>query len=216
MQYTTPDMRWMQRVFPILLVAFCVLADGAAAQTLPTDQPREAPNAPPPFSLGDQYLGLSAGGYFPLLLIDPSTGQQGDPNQNIGGQVGLQWGVYLNAFFSVGIETAYIFSNTPNSELLSLWPTAIQFFFAPRVGQFIIPVHIDVGIILNYYRNTTWPSLLLRGGLGFYWFFDPSWGVGIDAEYYFAPQLHAGPTPPPADNRLLNSIVASFGVIYRL
>lgn len=189
---------------------------GAFAQEVP--EPGGLPETvnTPSFSLGDQIFGISAGGYFPLLLINPNTGTQGSPNQDIGGQVALQWNIYLNSFLSVGVETAYIFSNTPNDRTLSVWPIAIQISFAPRIGPFLIPIHFDVGIILDFYQGATQPSLLLRGGVGVYWFFDPSWAVGLDAEYYFVPQLFAGSEPPSTENRLLNSVVASVGVIYRL
>lgn len=206
----------MMRCVPIVLIALVFGVGSVEGQVLPSDNDAGAQTNAPGFVLGDQYFGIAAGGYFPLFLIDPNNGSQGNPNQDIGGQVALEWNVYLNRFFSVGVETAYIFANTPNAELLSLWPIAAQISFAPRIGQFLIPVHVDVGMIFSYYDNNTKIDLLLRGGVGFYWFFNPSWGVGLDIDYYFIPQLYIGPTPPPSENRILNSLVGSVGVVYRL
>lgn len=205
----------MRYLFTVL-VALAIGAGDIEGQALPSDGAAGAQRGVLAFSFGDQYFGIAAGGYFPLTLIDPVTGRSGSTNQDIGGQISLEWNIYLNSFFSLGAETAYIFANTPNDELLSLWPVVAQIGFAPRVGQFLIPVHFDVGIIFSYYDNSTKIDLLLRGGVGFYWFFNPSWGVGLDVDYYFVPQIYVGPTPPPSENRLLNTIVGSVGVVYRL
>ena len=192
---------------------------GIAAQgqlVPPIEEPPIVTTSAPLFSAGDQYFSISAGGYFPLFLLDPRSGNSVDTNQNIGGQVALAWNISLNSFLTLGVETAYIFANTPNDRILSLWPTAIQFGLTPRFGSFFTPIHLDVGVIFSYFGPSTKLDLLLRGGIGAYWFFSTEWAVGIDVEYYFVPQLYDGGNVPTADNRILNSLVGSIGVIYKL
>ena len=200
----------------VVCVACIFMAQYAAAQSPPEDTIVPTLQETAPFSLGDQYFGINAGGYFPLFLINPNANETADTNQSIGGYGGFEWNIYLNTFFSVGVETAYLFSFTVNQDTLSLWPTFVQFTFAPIVGQFLIPVHLDVGIALAFLRDSVKVDIALRGGVGFYWFFNPAWAVGINADYYFLPQIYDGDPAPGTDTRILNSLVASIGVIYKL
>ncbi len=198
----------------------CALALSITGIFVPTlaaqeSQP-ETPVAdtPLPFTLGDQFFTISAGAYFPLFLVNPSDGSLPSTNQTVGGVGSLQWGIYLNEFFSVGIETSYIFSFSPNTRLLSFWPTSAKVTFAPRIGYFLIPIWLDVGINFSYFEDSTKADLLLKGGVGFYWFFDQAWAIGLRAEYWFIPQTYDNVRVPAADTRLLNSLTTSIGVIY--
>ena len=193
------------------LCAFCWLAPFLAAQE---SQPATPVDEPPPFTIGDQFFSISAGGYFPLFLVNPADGSLPSTNQTIGGVGALQWGIYLTEFLSVGIETSYIFSFSPNTRLLSLWPTSAKITIAPRVGHFLIPIWLDVGVNFSYFQNSTKADLLLKGGVGFYWFFEQAWAIGLRTQYWFIPQFYSDVVAPAADTRLLNSMTASIGVIY--
>jgi len=200
-------------IAPLLLLLFVI---EIGAQEAPDGEPFPTTETVPPFILGDQYFGIHAGVYVPLFLVDPERAGIIDTKQSVGGYAAFEWNIYLNSFFTIGIETAYTFSFTANDRTVSLWPTLIQFGFAPRVGQFLIPVHIDIGLLLSYLGVSTKADLALRGGIGFYWFFDPSWAIGINADYYFLPQIYTGTLAPSTDTRLLNATIISLGVIYRI
>ena len=201
----------------IVVCVVCIfIAQYSAAQSPPESTAVPTVQNITPFSLGDQYFGINAGGYFPLFLINPDINENADANQSIGGYGAFEWNIYLNEFFSIGAETAYLFSFTINRNTLSLWPTFVQFTFAPLIGQFLIPVHLDVGIVFAFLRDNVKADFALRGGVGFYWFFNPAWAVGINADYYFLPQIYDGDPAPRTDTRILNSLIASIGVIYKI
>ena len=186
------------------------------AQTVPGGGGAVRVEQIPEFERGDQYLGIHLGAYFPLFLINNDTGETGNTNQSIGGAGALQWNIYLSRFISLGVETSYIFSLTQNQRTLSLWPTAIKFTFAPLIGPVMIPVYVGLGAAFSFLEESTKLDLLVKGGIGVYWFFQREWAIGLLADYIFIPQLYNGDPAPASDNRILNSVTASIGIIYRI
>ena len=202
----------------VVLTGFLICAAIASlgAQQLPTDPSTESLTIYPDFALGDQYFGIHVGAYIPLFLINTMDDQMADTRQTVGGTGSFQWNIYLNQLLSVGIETAYIFSFTPNQRTLSFWPTALKVSFAPLLERLLIPIHLDVGMIFSYLEESTKLDLLLKGGIGFYWFFEREWAIGLLVDYLFVPQIYTGNIAPESDSRILNSLTASIGVIYRI
>ena len=208
----------MKRSFNVsALLLFCVLLFGVSRVVAAQEEGETGEQFADeviPFDLGSQYFAIHAGVYFPLFNINTINGATPSPRQTIGGAGSIQWNIYLNSFLSLGIESSYVFTFSINDHLLSLWPTAAKISIAPRVGPFLIPVWLDVGLAISYFKASTEASLLLRAGTGFYWFFEEPWALGVRAQYWFIPQLHDGTIAPASQSRILNALTASLGVIY--
>jgi hypothetical protein len=156
-------------------------ADGAADTTQTSDTP---------FQPGDQTFSFGAGLQIPAFILPASGG--GVSNLDLGGSLSFYYQYFIAPSLALGGNLSGSYSGTigdssvfivPIGATISYWWTKLPFEFSVlgEIGGYIIRYNSD-GII----------SPFAKAGGGAYYRLTPSWSVGLQAYFWFLPEIHYG------------------------
>lgn len=146
------------------------------------------------YSTGEQIFSLNAGPIIPLFTIatSPATGTEAVSaltSTNIGVAGGLKWGSFVADNFYLGIDLTGMFTTTAN-RTLSMIPISFTTGYYFIVWPFEFPIYLNTGLSFNtlgtYFTIT--PSI--KPGIGAYWNITDEWAIGLNAEYWFMPEIY--------------------------
>ncbi len=168
----------------------------------------------PTYTLGDQMLSIDLGIVIPLFF---ALGDDGiAPTQlSVGGAGALYWGAFLTNELAVGLDVAGSFMFTPNRRTLFLLPIAARASYFFRRYPFEFPVHLGLGLSISRLEEATKVDFIAKPGASVYWNYNAEWAFGLNAEYWFVPQIYIGDSPPSDDSRIGNFLSVTLSALYR-
>lgn len=148
-----------------------------------------------PYIKGDQFFSINAGAIFPLFIALPNSNSEDsvkslDPLK-IGIAGGFKWGLFLLNNFSIGAEIYGYYAQTANRNLL-MFPISFTTSYYFKVHQFEFPVYMGLGISLNSLEDYFRVTPIIKPGAGAYWTINDKWSIGLNAEYWFIPEIVFG------------------------
>lgn len=169
----------------------------------------------PTYGLGDQMLSLNLGLFIPLFFTGGPDGLQ-DANLTLGGTGHLLWSAFLTNELAVGGELGGMFAFTPNRNTLFMIPLATRLTYFIRSYPFEFPLSLAAGMNFSRFGDSFKIDPIIIPGVGFYWNLNTEWAFGLDARYWWVPQIYTGQSEiPSADNRFGNFLATTLSVLYR-
>jgi hypothetical protein len=149
-----------------------------------------------PFVPGEQTIGMSIGAFIPVFMIS-SKGELSDKLGNLytGGAFSFSYQYFVANGFAIGGNFSGAFNSTIGG--LSVFTAPLGFTAAYWWTK--LPLEFCVlGEVGGYLmRYSTSPSQgvvdpFAKVGAGAYWRITPAWSVGIQANFWFVPEIHYG------------------------
>jgi hypothetical protein len=190
----------------LLLLPLAAFADGAPdAQPGDSQQgtaPGNAPVATPsdgsagestdsnPFLPGEQSIGLSAGLHIPMFLT-PVT-NHGVQNIDLGGSFSFSYQYFLAQGWAVGGNIAASFNSTIGGSSIFTLPLGVTGAYWWAKVPFEFSIGAEAGAYMMRENGNGMFGPFAKAGGGAYWRISPSWGVGLQANLWFVPEIHYG------------------------
>ena len=167
------------------------------------------------YSLGDQMFFINAGLFIPLFFFDRG-GDIKDTNLTLGGNGSLSWQVFLSNHVSVGLELGGMFALSPNKRILYMVPLTAKATYWFRFYPFEIPVAIGLGGNLGILEDAAHIDFIAKPQVGFYWNFNEEWAFGLNATYWFVPQIYSGSGKVSSSHSMFGNFMdVSLSVLFR-
>ena len=168
------------------------------------------------YTTGDQLFTINAGPIIPLFTWAPSPGDGDDYINSLEGvSVGvagsLNWGTFIADNFLLGIDLGGMLSWTAN-RTLSMIPISFRTAYYFMAYPFEIPVYLNTGFSFNTLDDYFTITPCLRPGVGAYWNMNGEWAFGINAEYWFMPELYFDSMAE--QTRIANFLQFSISAVY--
>lgn len=144
----------------------------------------------PTYSMGDQILSLNLGLFIPLFFTGSPEGVT-KTQLTVGGTGFLRWSSFIANNWSVGGEFGGMFAYTPQENTLFMIPVLARTTYYFRFYPFEIPVGMAMGIDFVRYEENSHTDLILMPATGLYWNYDAEWAFGLDAKYWWQPQIYS-------------------------
>jgi hypothetical protein len=166
-------------------------APQADAPNLPTDGTASdilQPNSP--FLPGEQTIGLAAGAFIPVFL-SPVT-NNGVKNIDIGGLFSFSYQYFVARGWSVGGDITAALNYTIGGSSLFTLPlgATVSYWWTKLPLEF--SVLAEAGVYMMRYNSEGMFDPFAKAGASAYWRITPSWGVGLQANFWFIPEIHYG------------------------
>ena len=198
----------------LLAVFSLVLAPVVVAQESESPDEGDEELFVPTYSLGDQTLAINMGLFVPLFFTGGPDGIT-STNLTLGGVGSLAWGSYITNDFKLGVEVGGSFSFTPNRRALLIVPIAATASYVFSAYPFEFPVTLGVGTSFSRVDDLLKVDPFLKGGGGFYWNYSTQWAFGINALYWFIPQIYTDRSPAGSgETRLGNFLEITLSALY--
>ena len=143
-------------------------------------------------------LALGASLVLPLFTYLPTDEVDGSnitaTNLSPGGKLSLNWNAFLNSRLTIGAEVSGMFAIDQHGEPLLIVPVTgrLGYQFSSDLlglGQFEMPVFVNVGIGFMKLSHLSNVNLIFRPGASLYYRYDRNWsfGASISAWLMFEP-----------------------------
>jgi hypothetical protein len=169
-------------------------------------------------TLGSQTFEIDLGLMVPLFSSDAAGTINPGGNLGLGGAGHIKWGAFVSQYLSFGVDLGGSLVTGPNSftngtsfGLVNIGPHVTANF---RLGNFQVPVFLSPAFSIMTYSTTTYLGFAVRPGVGLYYDVTPDWSFGLNLQYWWVPELYAGPTPPVSQNRFGNFLEISVSALY--
>lgn len=165
------------------------------------------------YDLGDQLMTINMGLFWPWFFGGSDDGLQ-PTNLSLGGVGSLRWSAYLSNNWSVGAEGGGSFSFSPNGRALYLLPITARGTYYLRSYPWEFPLSLQAGISFSRLEEQLKIDPILKPGASVYWNYNAQWAFGLNAVYWWIPQVYSGPEPPSSDTRFGNFLEISLSALY--
>lgn len=184
------------------------VADSPVGAALPAEQAN-------PFLPGEQTIGLSVGLQIPALMYFPGTSSFGDLSKlDLGGSFSFSYQYFIERGLAIGGSLAGAFNNTIGGLTVFTAPLGFTTSYWWSVMPLEFSVLAEAGGYLTRYDSLGMLGLFAKAGGGAYWRITPGWSVGLQAYFWFLPELHASPHTDL--DALAGYVETSVGAIYHL
>jgi hypothetical protein len=161
-----------------LLFAFCAFGRLFAAGEGSSSQ----------YSLGNQTLSITAGGFIPLFLVG-GTPEIGGMNLSLGGVGSIDWAAYVSPHVRVGAALGATFTFDPNYTTLLMVPIIAKASYLFDFYPWEIPLTLGMGMNILKYSSDSTIDFLIKPGTGIYWTYNSSWSFGLNLNYWWDMQF---------------------------
>ncbi len=153
-----------------------------------------APSAPVlVHDTGDQIYSISASLLIPLFIYTPADIPAiVNDKMHLGGYFSLGWDAFLNRKATLGAEIGYSFSQAIDSRLYMSVPFLVRASYYLAQGDFNLPVSIGIGGVYNNFDDQHYFGLMVKPEVSGYWKLNDEWGLGLNAAYWFVPEIYFG------------------------
>ncbi len=178
----------------LVVVCLCLAAVTVAAQETPGGEdelPIESEWAGASLTTyvrGDQTFAITAGVGLPLFFVT-KDGDTLDNKVSTGGIGGLSYNYFLSPYFALGGEITGFFGGTLGENMLYMIPFGLRATWQFLAGSFEFPVSLMVGGASQSYLGKDYFGFIAKPGLGAYWRFNPDWSFGVNAAWWWVPQM---------------------------
>jgi hypothetical protein len=192
-------------------------------QTLPAmspvaDAPADAvPSAAQssPFLPGEQTIGLAVGLQIPTFAYFPSYATYNNlSNLYLGGSFSFSYQYFVERGLAIGGNIAGAFNYTIGGNTVFTAPLGFTTSYWWSAMPLEFSVLAEAGGYLSRYADDGMLGLFAKAGGGAYWRIAPSWSVGLQAYFWFVPELHVDPYT--SLDALAGYVETSVGAVYHL
>jgi hypothetical protein len=181
----------------------------APAETAPTAAQAS------PFQPGDQTIGLAIGLQIPALMYFPPSGTFGDLSKlDLGGSFSFSYQYFVVNSLAIGGNIAGAFNNTIGGLSVFTAPLGFTTSYWWSFMPLEFSVLAEAGGYLSRYNSKGMLGAFAKAGGGAYWRITPGWSVGLQAYYWFVPELHT--SPYTSYDALAGYVETSVGAVYHL
>ncbi len=151
--------------------------------------------AVPFYDTGSQRFTITAGASLPLSITDFQSGKTqvgiGEDNTHlkVGGYGSILYQIFVNEYIALGGEIGYMF-NYDNEMILSDVPIQMKATVFPVQGRVDIPISLGLGISFLSRGNSTMLTPYVSAELGFDFYFNNNWGLGVKSGIWLVPELY--------------------------
>jgi hypothetical protein len=168
-----------------------------------------------PFLPGEQTIGLSVGLHIPALMYFPPSNTSGNlGNLYLGGSFSFSYQYFIERCLAIGGSIAGAFNNTIGSNTVFTAPLGFTTSYWWSAMPLEFSVLAEAGGYLSRYADEGMLGLFAKVGGGAYWRIAPGWSVGLQAYYWFVPELHVNPYT--SLDALAGYVETSLGAVYHL
>lgn len=151
----------------------------------------DAPLSTSPYERGEQTIGLAASVQFPLALLPDSI----DDNENEllnGGAFSFCYQYFLGPGLAIGGTLSGAFNGTIASRSLFVAPLSFRTAYWWALSSFEFFTAAEAGGYIMRFDGRGMLGPFGKAGLGALWQTGTGWSVGIQANYWFVPEIHYG------------------------
>lgn len=164
-----------------------------------------------PFVVGDQTISIEVGAQIPLFTFGGNATTT-ETKQYTGAGFGFAYQRFVAPGLAIGGSIEGSFNQTYGARSLFIAPLAFRTAYWWTLKSFEIGLVVEPGIyLMRLSGNTAFGPILKAGGI-FDWRVSNGWSVGLDAMYWFVPEIHTGAIADETrfGNFLKVGIVASY------
>ena len=177
--------------------------------------------AAPYYDTGSQIFTITAGPTVPLTmttfagegntLVGP--GEKGT-HTTLGGYGSITYQVFTNPYVALGGELGYQFNFAMDDKIFTSVPMMFKTTFFPVQGRFELPIGLGIGMNYISFDGMSLMTFGVTADVGFRWYFNNEWGLGIHGGISVIPELYA--TDDKKDHNALATFVPiTLSVAYR-
>ena len=194
----------IRKLLPLLLIAFFI-SPNASAQDEMADI----------YELGDQSFSINAGLILPLFILGiDGTVTPGYEKLTLGASGSLHWGAFVNNELTVGVDLGGMFTLSKLDRTLIMVPISGIVTYALRFYPFEVLLHAALGVNFTKLDNDLYIGPILKPGASFFWNYSNEWSFGLQTEYWFAPEIYFGDTPPVSHSTFGNFLGITLAILY--
>lgn len=143
-----------------------------------------------PYLPGEQTIGLATGFHIPVFLL-PVTGG-GASNLNLGGSISFSYQYFISRGFGLGGSISGALNGTIGGLTVFTAPLGVSASYWWAKLPFEFALLGEAGGYLTHYNNNSFIGPFGKAGGGAYWRATASWSIGLQAYFWFVPELHYG------------------------
>ncbi len=176
------------------------------------------------YSLGDQTFSIDAGTILPLFILANDDGAVdglgkltavgGFSKLTVGAVGSLRWGVFINNEMNLGVDLGGMFAFTQLERVLVMLPVTGMYTYAIRFYPFELLLHAGLGVNFTKLEEDLYIGPILKPGASFYWNYSGEWSFGLQAEYWFVPEIYFGTKVPAEHTAFGNFLGITLAVLY--
>jgi hypothetical protein len=167
------------------------------------------------YGLGDQTFSINAGTILPLFIAGVDGNVFGGFSKlSLGAAGSLRWGTFLNNEMTLGVDVGGMFSMTTLDRVLVMLPVSAMYTYAIRFYPFEVILQAGVGVNFTKLEDDLYIGPALKPGASFYWNYSAEWSFGIQAEYWFVPEIYFGRNVPADQSAFGNFLGLTLTTLY--
>lgn len=167
------------------------------------------------YGIGDQTFSISAGTILPLFIsgVDGTT-VGGFSKLSLGAAGSLRWTTFLNNEMALGVDLGGMFALTKLDRALIMLPLSGIFTYAVRFYPFEVLLQGSLGVNFLKLEDDLYIGPIVKPGASFYWNYSGEWSFGIQAEYWFVPEVYFGNSVPSVHSAFGNFLGITLRTLY--
>jgi|GEM_PF-1704218 len=149
------------------------------------------------YDAGSQRFKLAAGLLIPVSMthFDDNVTRFGfgedNTNLNVGGGGSICYQMFCTPRVAIGGEVGYTFNYIIDDTLMSNVPLLFKATWFPVTGDIDIPISLGAGLTyLSAAEGGSLFTFMASMEVGVDYYFNPHWGVGLNAGFYVIPELY--------------------------
>ena len=167
------------------------------------------------YGLGDQVFSIDAGAILPLFILSGDGSAVGGFSKlTVGAAGSLRWGTFINNEMTLGVDLGGMFALTKLERVLIMLPVSGMYTYAIRFYPFEVLLQAGVGVNFTKLEDDLYIGPILKPGASFYWNYSGEWSFGLQAEYWFVPEIYFGTNVPAEHTSFGNFLGITLTVLY--
>ncbi len=167
------------------------------------------------YGIGDQTFSINAGVILPLFIFGvDGTVVGGFSKLSLGAAGSLRWATFLNNEMTLGVDVGGMFAFSKLKRVLIMLPVSGMFTYAIRFYPFELILQAGLGVNFIKFVDDLYVGPAFKPGVSFYWNYSSEWSFGIQAEYWFTPEVYFGAKPPADQSEFGNFLGITFTTLY--
>jgi len=167
------------------------------------------------YGIGDQTFSINAGTILPLFIFGVDGNAYGGFSKlSLGAAGSLRWGTFLNNEMTIGVDVGGMFAITKLDRVLVMLPVSALYTYALRFYPFEVLFQAGLGVNFTKLVDDLYIGPVLKPGASFYWNYSGEWSFGIQAEYWFVPEIYFGKNIPAEQSAFGNFLGITLTTLY--
>lgn len=144
-----------------------------------------------PFTVGSQLITLSVAGQIPLFTFGGDTGVT-SVNTYLGGSFSFGYQYFVLPSLSIGGTLSGSYNLSVGSLSLFILPVTFKTAYWWSLYPFEFSLGAEAGAYMMRFDGNGMFGPIAKAGGGAYWRMSSGWSLGVEANYWFVPEIHTG------------------------